>query len=116
MGKRQERIERIKDVWREYVAATVAVQLLEDRLRSNPNFLTEDASFRDAVHLRANLEGTFLIRLFAEFESGLRDAWRNAFRRTTHPPMKDLIIAIGGLCETPPQTDPGSRRSSYLSK
>ena len=44
-----------------------------------------------------NLEGTFLLRLFAEFESGTRDAWLKAFGRTTHPPTRDLLEAVARL-------------------
>ena len=35
-----------------------------------------------------------MIRLCAEFESGLRDAWQNAFGRTTQPPLRDLLAAV----------------------
>lgn len=96
--KRQERIERIRAVEREHQAAAVAVELLEERLRTDPVFGAHDAwRFKDARSLRANLEGTFLLRLFAEFESGLRDAWRNAFGRATQPPMRDLLEAVARL-------------------
>ena len=96
--KRQERIERICAVEREHQAAAVAVDLLEERLRSDPAFgLSDEWRFRDARNLRANLEGTFLLRLFAEFESGTRDAWLKAFGRATHPPMRDLLEAVARL-------------------
>ena len=35
-----------------------------------------------------------MIRLCAEFESGLRDAWQNAFGRNTQPPLRDLLAAV----------------------
>ena len=97
-GKRQERMERIRAVEREHQAAVKAVELLAERLRADPAFGADDEwRFRDARNLRANLEATFLIRLFAEFEAGLRDAWRNTFRRTTHPTMRDLLEAVARL-------------------
>jgi hypothetical protein len=75
MNKRDQRIERLRAVQRQYRAAVVALELLEKELRTNPSFLAAyDLRRRDATALRANLEATFFIRLFAEFESGLRDA------------------------------------------
>lgn len=95
MMKRQERIERIVAVHREYLAAAAAMDLLEERLRSDPQFgVAGGWRSRDARKLRESLEATFLLRLCAEFESGLRDAWQNFFHRPTHPPMRDLLIAI----------------------
>ena len=75
MSKRQDRIDRILAVEREYLAAVVALMLLAERLDADPAFLaSHDLRGRDARNLKINLEGTFVIRLCAEFESGLRDA------------------------------------------
>jgi hypothetical protein len=41
-----------------------------------------------------NLEKTFTLRLFAEFESTLRDYWQNGMKRTTEPGMFDLMESI----------------------
>ncbi len=96
MRKRETRLDRMRAVEREYLAAAVATELLEERLRAEPTFLrSRKLRNRDARNLRGNLEGTFVIRLYAEFESGLRDVWQNAFGRDTHPPMRDLIAALG---------------------
>ncbi len=51
--------------------------------------------------LRRNLETTYLIRLHAEFEAGLRDAWRHAFGQETQPPMRDLLQAFAARCDIP---------------
>ena len=80
------------DVLQEYVVASLAVELLEERLRADPSFLTSRKLRRRlAFKVRYHLEFTYLIRLFAEFEAALRDVWRNAWKRPTEPPMKDLI-------------------------
>jgi hypothetical protein len=95
MSRRQDRLERIVAVEREYRVAEVAMELLEERLQTDPGFLKlHQLGRRDARNLRDNLEATFAIRLSAEFESGLRDAWKNAFKRDTYPPMKDLLAAV----------------------
>lgn len=102
--KRQRRTERIRAVEGEYRAAAAAMTLLEERLQKDPSFGPDkDWGQSDAMALRTNLEITFLIRLFAEFESGLRDAWLNHYGRTTHPPMKDLLAAMAALRSISPQ-------------
>ncbi len=94
MIKRQIRIERIRAVEREYLAALSAVRLLVDRLRADPNWgESEGWRARDGANLRDKIEETYLIRLYAEFEAGLRDAWVNLVRRS-HPPMRDLLPAM----------------------
>jgi hypothetical protein len=42
----------------------------------------------------ANLEMTYTLRLFAEFESTLRDYWQNGMSRSTEPGMFDLMGSI----------------------
>lgn len=95
MSQRQARIDRIVAVERECLAASVASDLLHERLGADPAFLApHELRSRDARNLRAHLEGTYVIRLCAEFEAGLRDAWRNAFGRQTQPPLRDLLAAM----------------------
>ena len=53
--------------------------------------------FRDVVNAANDLEGTYLIRLFAEFETGLRLC--SETRRSTNPPAKDLLDSIVALCD-----------------
>jgi hypothetical protein len=90
------RIGRMVAVELEYRAATRAVGLLMNHLEDDPNYLEPDKlRYRDAVRLNSNLEATYLIRLFAEFEAGLRDYWRHGLVRDTKPPMADLVSAIG---------------------
>jgi hypothetical protein len=95
MSKRQQRIERIRGIEAEFLAASTAVRLLARQLQTEPGLAASEGwRARDARNLKDNLEATYLIRLYAEFESGLRDAWANWLRRDTHPPMRDLLVAI----------------------
>lgn len=48
-------------------------------------------------------EGTYVIRVFAEFESALREAWERGFGETTHPKTADLLQAFASRCRVPPQ-------------
>ncbi|NLY01195.1 MAG: hypothetical protein GXY83_34320 [Rhodopirellula sp.] len=94
MIKRQQRLERIRAVEREYLAARAAVRLLVGRLRADPAWgESEGWRARDGVNLSENIEGTYVLRLYAEFEAGLRDAWVHLVR-DNHPPMRDLMVAM----------------------
>ena len=82
----------MRAIMREYRIAKVAAQDLRARLRADPSVLSEEQlQVADYHNFRDNLEPTYLIRLFAEFEAGLREAWALAFGQTTSPKMRDLI-------------------------
>lgn len=100
--KRQERLDRIRAVEREYLAAQAALGLLGDALRADPSFLrTAGLRPADARNLSENLEATYLVRMFAEFEAGLRDAWKNYFRRRSAVRTRDLLDRIAALRAVP---------------
>ena len=95
MIQRQVRLERIRAVAREFLAAVAALRLLEKKLVADPSWGTAEGWERhDVERLSRNLEATYLIRLFAEFEAGLRDYWERSMGRTTSPPMKHLMVSI----------------------
>lgn len=95
MTRNQRRMERIRAIEREYRVALVAAGDLGERLRADLSALdAEGLEFVDYRNFREDLEATYLIRLFAEFEAGLREAWELAFRRTTVPSGRDLIDSI----------------------
>ncbi len=95
MKEREKRQQRILAVEREYRAAKMAVELLNREIQQNPA-LGKPYGWRmpDAKQVQENLEPTFIIRLYAEFEAGLREAWEYYFKRTSNPPMRDLLSAI----------------------
>src|SRR5947209_3661283 len=92
--ERLDWLDRIKGVWREFLAARKAVDDFIAGLTSGTSTLPLDTKVRDAHTMSENLEGTYLIRLFAAFESGLRSYW--ATIKDTIPPPKDLIESIAG--------------------
>ncbi len=95
MREREKRQQRILAVEREFKAARTAVELLGREMQQNPALGRADGwGTRDAKQVEQNLEPTFIIRLCAEFEAGLREAWEHHYKQTTHPPMKDLLLAI----------------------
>ena len=92
MNKRQFRIDRIEAVLHEYFAAETAAGLLGNAMKADPSFGRrhgwQQRAGRDFI---ANLEETYIIRIYAEFEAGLRDYWVTYNRRQTHPGMEQLL-------------------------
>jgi hypothetical protein len=102
MTRKQWRLERIRAIERECGVAVAAAEGLEERLRADPSALAEeDLKYGDYQNFRDNLEPTYVIRLFAEFEAGLRQAWELAFHRTTSPNVRDLIDSLAAQCYIP---------------
>ena len=66
--------ELVMDVWHEHAAARLAVDRLKRAVDDTPDLLkNEDPAARK--HLKKaseNLEGTYIVRLFATFEAALR--------------------------------------------
>lgn len=84
---------RIKSVEREYVAARLALERLDQHTRDNPAVLRLDIRLRDVVTCSDGLEGTYLLRLFAEFEIALRHCLR-AFKVKVPKNAKQLINKV----------------------
>jgi hypothetical protein len=86
------------EVWGEYKSARVAVDRLVAEVAATPDLLNNDRFARE--HLRdahENLEGTYIVRLFAAFEAALRSYDR---ARHSDPDRKTdaavMIDEIGG--------------------
>lgn len=102
MKKRLHRLERINAVAREFGVARLALERLELTVRTDPELLRKARwTPADVANAKDRLETTYLLRLFAEFEAGLRDAWENAFKQTTTPPMKDLLTGVAARRSIP---------------
>src|SRR5438552_17350243 len=97
-------IQRIKNVALEFHVGAFAAQLLHTHLAANPAALDAlDVRPRDVNRFEDHLELTYVVRLYAEFEAGLRDAWRHFFGRATFPRMEVLINRVGALRDISPQ-------------
>lgn len=93
--KREQVQERIAAVEREFFAARRAVALLVEQTRVDPSTVA-DLGIRpsDVRDCSNNLERTYMVRMFADWEAGLRDVWANALGQATAPPMRDLLEAL----------------------
>ena len=93
---------RVKDIRQalqsvvvEYRVATAAVDQLHFSIVDDPTRLRRFAFDRAAIRGCARrLEITYLLRMFAVFEGGLRSVWLNAIAKTTEPPMEHLLDAL----------------------
>jgi hypothetical protein len=90
---------RIKAVEREFAVARHGMATFRDMARNDPTVLVGDIRFREIETVAKNLEDTYSIRLFAEFESGLREYWEVA--RGTDPGTHDLIEGIASMRRIP---------------
>jgi len=88
---------RIKAVEREYAAVRLAADRLLEAAERDPTVLTREVALRDLRHALQRLDGTYIIRLFAEFESGLRLFWVAA--RGVEPPSRtrDLVDGVAAM-------------------
>lgn len=92
MIKRQRRIERIAAVLQEYLAAKTASDLLTAQTNANSNYGSDHGwEPRAGVAFTENLGATYIIRIYAEFETTLRDYWLTYRGQTTRPKMYQLV-------------------------
>ena len=105
--RRIERLQRIKDVEREHAVSLFAVSRLVADAQRDPTVVSGSelqgtrVGLRDLRKTAEHLEGTYLIRLFAEFETGLRDFW--AASRGREPPARtrDLLDSVAAMRQIP---------------
>ena len=101
--KLDEWLGRIKGIEREQTAIRLATDRLLAMVEGDPTAIPADSALRirDLRNASERLEGTYIIRLFAEFETGLRLFWPTA--RATQPPSRtrDLLDGIAAMRRIP---------------
>jgi hypothetical protein len=65
-------IRRIRSIELDHSSTRLALDRLLVEARRDPTILGGDLKLQDIVNASGRLEGTYIIRLFAEFETGLR--------------------------------------------
>ena len=83
--------EHIVEVWGEYKSVRAAVDRLRASVISTPDILKNDRVAPEyLVQVDKNLEGTYIVRLFAAFEAALR-----SFDRAKHnDPARETKAAV----------------------
>jgi hypothetical protein len=95
-GKKTDRSERMKSVEREYGVAEMARAALEEALSQHSGLLTaKGLNVVDLRTYRSKLHDTYFIRLFAEFETGLKDYWKNGLGEDAKTRIMDVITSVG---------------------
>ena len=93
--------ERIKAVERECWATRIAVDRLTAHVSNEPGVLGKLPKPRDLQSASENLGGTYVIRMFDEFETCLRSFWSVVKR--THPQLEPITRRAGeGTAPTGP--------------
>ena len=92
---------RIKTVEREFTSMRFAADRLFAEAVRDSAVLKTVISLRDIRQASSRLDGTYIIRLFAEFETGLRQFWLAA--RGTDPPARtrDLLDGVAASRKIP---------------
>jgi hypothetical protein len=99
MPRNDEWQTRIKVVEREYVAMRQAADRFRQAAMDDPTILLESVRHNEIVVASRNLEGTYLIRLFAEFETGARQYWGATY--DSYPRTLDLLNGLAARCRVP---------------
>lgn len=98
---KDEWMRRVKSVEREHTAVRYAADYLLNFARHDPSDLSGELRIRDIGESIDRLEGTYIVRLFAEFEACLRRYW-NASRNTKVPlRTRDLINSVAARRRIP---------------
>jgi len=92
-----EWIRRVKAVEREHTAMRFATDRLLGLVRQDSTALTGELKVKDIQTASERLEGTYIIRLFAEFETSLRMFWVSRGRKT-RPSISVLLGKVGATC------------------
>src|SRR5262245_16085562 len=90
---------RIKAVEREFVAMRQAADHFLEAAHADPTILQGQLRRGDILSASRNLEGTYIVRLFAEFETGTRQYW--AANWETDPRTVDLLNGLAARCGIP---------------
>src|SRR5687767_8209414 len=94
-------LRKIKAVEREHSSTRLATERLLEEARHDSTILRGNLTLRDIGNSSERLDGTYIIRLFAEFETGLRLFWPTA--RGTDPPSRtrDLLDGVAATRRIP---------------
>lgn len=98
-----EWILRVKSVEKEYQIALIAIDRFRSEVMRDVTILSSDIRVRDVRRTIEQLEGTYIIRMFAEFETSLRKFW-NRHRPAQHKkqtPAEILVDHVGSQISVP---------------
>jgi hypothetical protein len=86
-------------VEREFLAIRNATDHFLQATQQDPTILQGYLRYREIVVASSKLEGTYVLRLFAEFETGARQFWFANWN--TYPKTFDLLEGLAARCGIP---------------
>jgi hypothetical protein len=101
--ERDTKIRDIKAVEREYFAVRFSVDRSLQQVRQDPTILTGDLRVREIEYAVEHLEGTYIIRLFAEFETAIRTFSQKVRGRPPTSKTHDLLKNVASRLRIPPE-------------
>jgi hypothetical protein len=87
-------LDRIRSVEREFMAVSFGAQRLLAHAQQDPTILRRGPELRDIRQAVSLIEGTYIIRLFAEFETGLRSFLAAVRGRPVRARVEHLIDSV----------------------
>jgi hypothetical protein len=99
MPRGDEWQSRIKAIEREHLPMRQAADRFGQAAMNDSTILVQSLRPSDLAAASRNLEGTYVIRLFAEFESGARQFWGT--KSNTEPKTLDLLDGLAARCRIP---------------
>ena len=106
---RLEWLLRMKEVEKEHTASKIAMDRFRSQAELDPTVL-RGVGFPDIGRASENLEGTYVIRLFAEFEAALRTYWSTY--KLKKPPGRAIVL-IDRVASTA-RIDPISHEAAHV--
>lgn len=100
-SSKYESLDRVKAVEREYGAMRLAADRLLEVVRKDPTAVPGGYRVRDLEEASDQLEATYTIRLFAEFETSLRKFWPASRGPTPPARTRDLLDGVGATRRIP---------------
>lgn len=97
---RDDWAQRIKAVERQYKTGRLAGERLRAQLEADASIALRFPDARNVNETLQDLELTYVIRVFAVFENGLRSFWQSV-KPGKRPDMKPLMDAIGSKRKIP---------------
>ena len=78
--------DQIEGTESEYRAAELALEYLLPQIRADPTrWRRHHVTVSDVVRSRKAIEATYIVRLFAEFETALKAYWKHVKKQSTWP-------------------------------
>lgn len=101
--RKYEWLQRIRLIELESIAINIAARRLQEDVRKDPTIISisDQLTPTDVASAADNAEATYTIRLFAEFEGGLRSFLSSRLGRAQRARTGHLLDRVASRCHVP---------------